>query len=533
MPEVILIPPVEDNGRKCVAAYCRVSTTNEEQATSLELQIAHYTNKINDNPNWDFAGVYYDAKSGLKSANRKGLNELLKRCNNGEVDIILVKSVSKFGRNLYESLLTLRHLKSIGVDVWCEQENIKLLECKSESEFSLVLLFAQIESETKSENIKFGINYGLKTGTSKLYNRICYGYTHDNEGNLIVDEIEAVIVRTIFDMYLEGYSFSGISKELLCHNIKSPTGKEKWSSETISKLLSNEKLTGDVLGQKTYVEDYLSGKQVKNNGEKDKYILRNHHEPIISKELFDKVQEEKIRRSNITRTDYSTTRKSTRYSNDALSGRIMCSECGASYRRIMRSTKNGSVIVWRCANRIEYGNKICKESFTVSNEDIEEAIADKLLLYQYDEDIAKEYLEKIVIKGSVISVKVKEFNENDMLKMREYQMSRAALAGNKDALNLLYEESYKKIKCFIQQHLYNNGLSTYDRLMRDYEDICQDAFLKSFRILEKYHGKCEFSSWVTKIAHYEIGNRLKKLRRSKERLSTIDDFDIYVMYNRH
>ena len=138
-----------------------------------------------------------------------------------------------------------------------------------------------------------------------------------------------------------------------------------------------------------------------------------------------------------------------------------------------------------------------------------------------------------MIKGSVISVKEKEFNENDMLKMREYQMSRAALAGNKDALNLLYEESYKKIKCFIQQHLYNNGLSTYDRLMRDYEDICQDAFLKSFRILEKYHGKCRFSSWVTKIAHYEIGNRLKKLRRSKERLSTIDDFDIYVMYNRH
>lgn len=275
MSEVIVIPPVEDNGRKRVAAYCRVSTTSEEQATSLELQIEYYKNKINDNPNWDFVGVYYDTKSGLKAANRKGLNELLNMCNSGEVDIILVKSVSRFGRNLYESLLTLRHLKSIGVDVWCEQENIKLLECKSESEFSLVLLFAQIESETKSENIKFDINYGLKTGTSKLYNRICYGYTHDDEGNLIVDEIEAVIVRTIFDMYLEGYSFSGISKELLRHNIKSPTGKDKWSSETISKLLSNEKLTGDVLGQKTYVEDYLSGKQIKNNGEKDKYSKKS------------------------------------------------------------------------------------------------------------------------------------------------------------------------------------------------------------------------------------------------------------------
>ncbi|MCI8520966.1 MAG: hypothetical protein HFE50_05680 [Clostridia bacterium] len=262
-------------------------------------------------------------------------------------------------------------------------------------------------------------------------------------------------------------------------------------------------------------------------------ILRNHHEPIISKELFDRVQEEKIRRSNITKTDYSTKRKSTRYSNDVLSGKIICSECGASYRRITRSTKNGNVIVWRCANRVEYGNKICKESFTISNDDIEEAIAEKLFLYQYEEEIAKEYLEKIVIKSSVIYVKVKEFNENDMLKMREYQMSRTALAGNKDALNLLYEESYKKINYFIRQHLYNSGLSTYDRLMRDYEDICQDAFLKSFRILDKYHGKCRFSSWVMKIAHYEIGNRLQKLRRNKERLSTIDDFDIYVLYNRH
>lgn len=123
---------------------------------------------------------------------------------------------------------------------------------------------------------------------SKYYKRRTSYFIRINEGKLIVDEIEEVIVRTIFDMYLEGHSFSGISKELLRHNIKSPTGKAKRSSETISKLLSNEKLTGDVLGQKTYVEDYLSGKQVKNNGEKDKYILRNHHEPIISKELFDR-----------------------------------------------------------------------------------------------------------------------------------------------------------------------------------------------------------------------------------------------------
>lgn len=518
MPEIIMIPPKQQECRKRAAAYCRVSTGREEQAESLQVQIAYYESQIKNNPNWEFVGVYFDTKSGLQARKRDGLQTLLKKCNNGEIDIILVKSVSRFGRNLYESLLMLRHLKSIGVDVWCEQENLRLLDYTTESDFSMLLLIAQAESEAKSENIKFSLKHGFKTGTSKLYDRICYGYAQDENGSLVIDEPKAAIVRTIFELYFSGCSLSGIAKELYRCKIPSPTGKEKWSSETISKLLSNEKLSGDVLGQKTFVENFLDRRQVKNNGERDRYFIKNHHEPIIPKELFKAVQEEKRKRSNMTvRNNGHKGRKSNRYSNDILSGKIICSECGANYRKITRNTK----IVWRCANRVEHGSRICKNSRTITNDEIQMKLAERLLLYQFDEEACRKYLKEITIGADVV-VTVGPFNENDLLKLREYQMSRAAIKGDRKALDLLYEESYKKIRDFIKERLYRAGLHTYADLMRDYEDVCQDTFLKSFVILEKYHGSCRFSSWVAKISFYEISHRLQRLRRRRERLEHWD-----------
>lgn len=518
MPEIVVIPPRETECKKRVAAYCRVSTAREEQAESLNVQIEYYESWIRNTPNWDFVGVYSDTKSGLTAWKRNGFRALLEKCDNSEVDIILVKSVSRFGRNLYESLLILRHLKSIGVDVWCEQENLRLLDYTTESEVSMLLLIAQAESEAKSENIKFSLQHGLKTGTSKLYDRICYGYMQDENGNLVIDEPKAAIVRIIFELYSSGCSLSGIAKELYRRKILSPTGRERWSSETISKLLSNEKLTGNILGQKTFVENFLDGKQVKNNGERDRYFIKNHHEAIIPKKLFDAVQEEKRKRSNMTvGNNGHMGRKSNRYSNDTLSGKIICGECKANYRKITRNTKNGKIIVWRCANRVEHGSRICKNSRTITNDEIQMKIAERLLLYQFDEEACRKYLKQITI-GTDAVIAAESLNENELLILREYQMSRAAIEGNRKALDLLYEESYKKIKDFIKERLYRAGLNTYGDLMRDYEDICQDTFLKSFVILEKYHGRCRFSSWVTKISFYEISHRSQKLRRRKERL---------------
>ena len=173
--------------------------------------------------------------------------------------------------------------------------------------------------------------------------------------------------------------------------------------------------------------------------------------------------------------------------------------------------------MWRCANRVEHGSRVCKNSLTIPNDEIQMKIAERLLLYQFDEEACRKYLKEITIGADVV-VTVGPFNENDLLKLREYQMSRAAIEGDRRALDLLYEESYKKIRDFIKERLYRAGLHTYADLMRDYEDVCQDTFLKSFVILEKYHGGCRFSSWVAKISFYEISHRLQRLRRRRERL---------------
>lgn len=532
MPEVIVIPRKEKKLKKRlrVAAYCRVSTETDDQAASLQTQVKNYESEIRKNPDWDFVGVYCDTKSGLRVENRKSYNEMLEKCKLGEIDLILVKSISRYARNVYDGLVNLRYLKSLGVDVWIEMNGMKL-STSSDSDFAIMLTVAQSESESKSGNIKFGIEYGFKTGKSKIYDRICYGYSQDENGNLIINEFEAAIVKLIFEMYLNGYSLSGISKQLEGAKIKSPTGKDKWSSETISKLLSNEKLTGDVIGQKTYVKNFLGGKQVKNNGQKAKYLVENHHEPIITKSMFNRVQKEKKSRSNVSTVKNKTVRKKNRYLNDLLSGKIFCSECGASYRRRTRQTKNGNEIFWRYASRLEHGNRICKNSISVSNVEVEKAVADKLLLYKYDEEVVKQHLNRIEINNE-ISVEIKDYNENELYKIREYQMSQAALNGDRIALNMLYEESFKKIKDFIRDRMWRAGLDRYWQLMRDYDDICQETFLRSFEILHKYHGKCRFSSWVAKISFYFISHRIRDIKRNREDLMNIEYFDVYVTYRK-
>ena len=287
-------------------------------------------------------------------------------------------------------------------------------------------------------------------------------------------------------------------------------------------MLSNEKLTGSVIGQKTFVKDFHTGIQVKNNGELDRYFIKAHHKPIISDNCFQKVQAEKERRTNIS-VDLKgrSSRKTTRYSNDVLSGKIVCGICGANYRRI---TRRNSKIVWRCANRVEHGSRICKESITISDSAIKRKVAEMFFLYEFDENVCRQYVREITISNDLF-VSVEEFNENDMLKLREFQLKEAALLGDRKALNMLYEETYEKIRYIILDRIKRSGLSTYDRLMREYEDLCQDIILKSFIILDKYRGQCRFSSWVARISFFEISHKLRSFRYREEVLIDIEDID--------
>jgi len=276
-----------------VAAYCRVSSDKEAQRSSLDSQIQYYQEQITACEGWDFAGIFSDRGSGLKDEERTALQAMMKKCRQGKIDLILTKSISRFGRNTLNTLITARELKALGVDVWFEKEHIHLLSEDSEMMLTAYAMFAQAESESMSRNIRAGVRYGFKSGNSGYAHFACYGYELDGDGQLVINEAQAVIVREIFTRRAAGQSLSKISEWLYEAGVKSPTGKDRWSRETLNKLLHNEKYTGDVLLQKTYISNLLDGVQIKNTGEKARYLYQNHHSAIIDKELFEKVNSQK------------------------------------------------------------------------------------------------------------------------------------------------------------------------------------------------------------------------------------------------
>lgn len=271
-----------------VTAYCRVSTRQEEQDGSIEQQEQYYKQVICNNPTWTNAGVFSERVSGLRIQGRSEFQALMKLCRRGKVDLILVKSFSRLGRNTLDMLRALREIKELDVDVYFEEENLWIHDERMEMLITVFCAFAQSESENISQNIRWGLKQGFRMGTSGYADFVCYGYKRGDDGRLAIDESDAKIVRWIFQMRADGKSLGAISDWLYENKVPSPTGKERWSRETISKLLRNEKYIGNVLLQKTFVKDVLTGKQFKNQGELERYLIQQHHPSIVSKELFER-----------------------------------------------------------------------------------------------------------------------------------------------------------------------------------------------------------------------------------------------------
>ena len=230
-----------------VAAYCRVSKGGTEPEHSLQAQISYYTDMIRSDPNYQFVGVYAEIASGLNVKKRAQFQKLLRDCRKKKNDLIYTKSISRFARNTVDFLVAIRQLRKLGVDVFFENEHLYLSRERTETAMSIYAAFMEEESLQKSKSIKWGLKSGFASGTSRLANRICYGYTHNESGKLIAEPQEAEIVRLIFQLYLDGMSLSGISKELRKCGVPSPTGKETWTPRAVDKLLSNEKYIGNVL----------------------------------------------------------------------------------------------------------------------------------------------------------------------------------------------------------------------------------------------------------------------------------------------
>jgi len=268
---------------KRVAAYCRVSTQQEIQHHSLEAQQEYYEKRILGTPGWEFAGIYADEASGRHNVKMRAFQRMMADCRAGKIDLILVKSISRLGRNTLQFLQVCDELKQLGVDVYFEVEKIYLHNPKAVRLLTIYASVYQNESETKSANTRWGIHTRFANGTSAVANAPCYGYCRNENGELELIPDEAAVVRLIYDYHRRGMSLRRIARELYSKGILSPRGKPDWSIETIRRILQNEKYYGHVLLQKTYVSDYFTGKRSLNNGELPRYLIENHHEPILEK----------------------------------------------------------------------------------------------------------------------------------------------------------------------------------------------------------------------------------------------------------
>ena len=348
---------------KHVAAYARVSTDKDEQENSFDAQVRYYTNYILSQPNWDFVKVYSDEGiTGTSMKKRDGFNQMITDALAGKIDLILTKSVSRFARNTVDSLTTVRKLKENGVEVYFEKENIYTLDSKGELLITIMSSLAQEESRSISENTAWGRRKQFAEGKYSLAYSTFLGYDKGPNGELVINESQAEIVRRIYSEFLAGQAPSMIAKNLTADGIKTPGGKTKWRESTIRSILTNEKYYGAALLQKTVKPDILSP-QKKNTGELPCYFIPDDHEPIISEEIFKLVGEELQRRKESN---------SKVHSNSVFSGRIVCGDCGGYYgRKVWHAGSDNAAFRWHCNNR--YDKKLGCKTPTVTEEDLEGA----------------------------------------------------------------------------------------------------------------------------------------------------------------
>ena len=360
-----------------VAAYCRVSTDEDEQINSYKAQIEYYTEKINKNPEWQMAGIFADEGiSGTQAKKRPEFLKMIKLCRQGKIDMILTKSLSRFARNTLDSIDYIRELRALGIAVVTEKEHINTLTEDSEMLITILSCFAQAESESISKNVSWGVRQSFKNGNVPMQYKKLLGYKKGADGNAEIVPDEAEIVEEIYRSYLNGASLNQIADMLNSKGLTTKGKNSPYRKEVIQRILTNEKYIGDALLQKTYITDCITKKSRKNNGELPMYLVKNHHEPIISRAIFNRVQEEMARRAakrtiaeKLTKTEQG--KYSAKY---ALSELLICGECGTHYRRVTWTAKGFKEIKWRCINRIQYGKKKCHESPTIEEEPLHRAI---------------------------------------------------------------------------------------------------------------------------------------------------------------
>ena len=472
-PKVIIIPAKEESPQDQekkknlrVAAYCRVSTKKDEQLGSYENQKAYYTEKIMANPNWTMADIFADEGiTGTSTCRRKDFLRMIRQCRQGKIDMILAKSVSRFARNTLDTISYTRELRSLGIAVIFEEQNINSIYPESEFLIALHAAFAQSESESISANVRWGKRQSIKDGKVTFQYKTLLGYEKGPDGNPVIIPEEAETVRQIFEWYLAGKSVRDIRLALVAGGFRNAVGTTDWTTSNLRSILTNEKYCGDALLQKTFVKDCISKKSVPNTGQLAKVLIQNNHEAIISHEMFDAVQLELARR----RAQDGRSRKSAptgrgKFSGKyALSGLLFCAECGTAYRRVVWTQHGEKRAVWRCTSRLDYGRKYCLNSPTLDEEPLQQAILNAINSVMSDHSALAEQLrdtmeqELAPIPGESMSLGDIDRAIADLGRQFTALLSEAAVADNADGYTARFQSistamaEFKRRKAIIQQ----------------------------------------------------------------------------------
>ena len=343
-----------------VAAYARVSTDHEEQESSYEAQVDHFTKLIASHDDWVMVDIYADPGLSGKNTKRVQFKRMLKDCDDGKIDIIITKSVSRFARNTLDCVQTARKLKANGIGIIFEKENLDTLQERSEFVLTIMASLAEEESRSISNNIRWSVKKKFQEGKVILNTKHFLGYTRDKKGTVlkIVPE-EAITVRRIYAEFLDGKSLKEIAEGLERDGIASPSGRETWHPSTVKSILQNEKYKGDCHLQKTYLPDFLSPRRIKNDGIAQSWYVEDSHADIISKETFEMVQQELKRRH----------KRGRRSGVHLFSGKIRCGQCGSWYgSKTWHSTDKYKKTIWQCNHKFDGDSKCTTPHLT--DEDI-------------------------------------------------------------------------------------------------------------------------------------------------------------------
>lgn len=510
-----------------VAAYCRVSTDKDEQLNSFEVQKTYYTEKIASNPNWKMADIFADEGiSGVSMKKRDEFKRMLRHCREGRIDMILVKSVSRFGRNTVDVMRTVRSLREKNITVLFEKENLDTSQMTSELMLAFFSAFSQSESESIRENIIRGNAMAYAQGKVSI-SPTMFGFRKGSDDEIAIDEEQAQVVRMIYNDYLDGMTPGDIKKKLEKLHIKTAFGRDTWNTTVILGLLQNEKYRGDALLQKTFSPSLFSERSKVNNGELTKYYVRGCLPVIVEPDIWQQVQEELARRR--------AKRASTEKAKNPLEGRhrgkyalselLVCGKCGSPYRRTTWAKKGKKKIVWRCGTRLDYGTQFCNESPTLEEGALHTAIVNGIL-NQYinvgaDMELLKANLDRALapqipggeadIRARITELTQQKQNliarcmeENDITK---YELMLTNIVNELEQLNqrLAGIESQQKNRAITESRMaeIDELLGQFAESGMEYDDILTRRLVSAIRVKSADEIEITFKDGKTRIENIE------------------------------